>query len=159
VWRKLKSKKRLELFFVVAIMGNSLGEMLSKSKYKKAELIDLSDFGGGKEGKITVLPTQIGGLRCCQKLDVSQNLLGSLPREIGRMPALRILMLSDNKLTELPDEIGDILTLEELYLDNNKLFVNGLPNTLGMLSKRAETKLVRKFPKMAHTHKKKKKLT
>src|SRR3989338_7369119 len=103
-------------------MGNnaSLGEQLSKSKYKSAPKIIISDYQGTKDGKLSALPAQIGGLRSCVHFDASENVIAKLPKEIGKMARLKVLDLHMNKLTELPEEIGHLLTLEELYLDNNR---------------------------------------
>src|SRR3989338_2517673 len=67
----------------------SLGEQFSKSKYKKAPKIIISDFGGTKEGKLSFLPAQIGGLRNCEYFDASENVISKIPKEIGKMCRLK----------------------------------------------------------------------
>ncbi|KAK4658132.1 Glucose-repressible alcohol dehydrogenase transcriptional effector [Podospora pseudocomata] len=74
--------------------------------------------------KITVLPPDIGKLRCLKVLEASHNELHELPPEIGMCTNLQQLILFNNHITSLPYELGFLYKLEMLGLHGNPL-MNG----------------------------------
>jgi Leucine-rich repeat (LRR) protein len=61
-------------------MGNELGTL---KKYKKEEVVDLSNQ------KLGSLPSQIGKLKACKRLNLSKNDLAELIPEVGMSKARR----------------------------------------------------------------------
>ncbi|KAK4203038.1 Endonuclease/exonuclease/phosphatase [Triangularia verruculosa] len=74
--------------------------------------------------KITVLPPDIGKLRCLKVLEASFNSLTELPPEIGMCTNLQQLLLFNNDIRNLPYELGFLHKLEMLGLNGNPL-LNG----------------------------------
>ena len=58
-----------------------------------------------------------------------------VPSEIGNLNKLRVLNLANNNISVIPDSIGDLQSLEELSLARNPIAIEGLPQSLGRLSK------------------------
>ena len=58
-----------------------------------------------------------------------------VPSEIGNLNKLRVLNLANNNISAIPDSIGNLQSLEELSLARNPIAIEGLPQSLGRLSK------------------------
>ena len=89
------------------------------------DLGDLVSFFNFANNAVTSLPTEIGALQGCLRLEMDDNEITALPREIANLGKLFTLSMRGNKLTTVPSEIAAMEKLSFFWIAENN--IPGLP--------------------------------